>query len=598
MNLFPKLATRVGSMAPACRIAITLVMLVACSGLSRADEAVVGYDQVKEILRKRCVTCHNPDEMRGDLDLKDLAAIQAGSASGPVVVAKNSSASLLYTTLAHLEDPVMPPNSPRIPEREQDLIRRWIDGGLLEKSNAESAPTGSNSSVPSNQRLAAIRALPQASAVTCLQMHPHQNIVAVPGLRQVVLLDPTTQQFLGAIEVPGDVTALRFSADGKLLMVAVSQPAVSGFVVALDVDSWNEVWKHADETDSILAMDLSVDGDLLAVAGSAKVVRLIDTKTGQTVHSLKKHTDWILDLRFSPDGLLLASSDRFGSSLVWEPKSGNLFQNLKDHVGAVYAISWDLTSDTLISGGHDGILRTWNLHHGQLTSRWDGQVGPILAIARTKEFFAATGRKNLVSIWRSADSPLAKLELKDQGESLCAQQDGQLLIVGDASGQISILNSQDFQRSHQLALPVDNHSMAQMLAGIEAKHLAYTAEAKRVAKEVKSDHRKNDPPVTPPNQLDIPSLSSTQPRVEANALKIQESSLQLDDHQRLLEQSRSLLQASNQTLAELTQLNDELIHMLTRSAKIQQQMAQQIAEQSKQLELLQSAGKAKPESAR
>ena len=135
-------------------------------------EDVVGFDQVKPILRKRCVTCHNPDELRGELDLKELTAIRAGSASGDVVVAGDPSASLLYTTLAHLEDPAMPPNSPQIPAREQDIIRRWIEGGLAERtgpkvdSEASMAATSPEQSVGAQnaEGLVAIRALPQATA--------------------------------------------------------------------------------------------------------------------------------------------------------------------------------------------------------------------------------------------------------------------------------------------------------------------------------------------------------------------------------------------------------------------------------------------------
>ncbi|MDX1928181.1 MAG: c-type cytochrome domain-containing protein, partial [Pirellulaceae bacterium] len=111
-------------------------------------EDVVGFDQVKPILRKRCVTCHNPDELRGELDLKELAAIRAGSASGDVVVAGDPSASLLYTTLAHLEDPAMPPNSPQIPAREQDIIRRWIEGGLAERTGPKVDSDASKASTP------------------------------------------------------------------------------------------------------------------------------------------------------------------------------------------------------------------------------------------------------------------------------------------------------------------------------------------------------------------------------------------------------------------------------------------------------------------
>ena len=102
------------------------------------SQIAVGYDQVREVIRKRCVTCHNTDEMRGDLDLSTLPALLAGATSGPIVLAGKPNRSLLYKSVAHLDDPVMPPNSPKIPGRELDLIRRWIEGGLAEKTGPRS----------------------------------------------------------------------------------------------------------------------------------------------------------------------------------------------------------------------------------------------------------------------------------------------------------------------------------------------------------------------------------------------------------------------------------------------------------------------------
>lgn len=571
-----------------------------------ANDEIVGYDLVKEILRKRCVTCHNPDEMRGDLDLKDLTAIKAGSASGPVVVAKDSAASLLYTTVAHLEDPVMPPNSSRIPEREQDLIRRWIDGGLAEKSDSQASMAKPIDRPPSEGRLSQVRALPQASAVRFLTGHPQRDLVATAGLKQVVLLEPKSNKFLGAIDVSGDVSALRFSRDGKLLLVAVSQPAVSGTVVAFEVEHWNEVWRFGDETDAILAIDLSIDGKTLAFGGPAKAVRLIDVQSGTSLHSLKKHTDWILDMQFSPDGLLLASSDRFGSIIVWDPKEGKVFQNLKDHVGAVQALAWDVDSETLISAGEDGLIRTWNMHHGDMTSKWDAEVGAVMALTRSKQFIATTGRKNQLSVWRSADHLVGKLGLMDQGESLCLQAEGDTLLLGDASGQISQINPHNLQLVQQTNLPVDSALLAQLLDKIESQHANYLTQAKKTdfAKK-RSDKAAPQIERNQPNGSTTPWISQSKSEDESNVSGSSDRSATAsisgtpgfsDPHsiqtqtavnQQLIVQTQNSLQSSSQSLLELSKLNDELIRMVTRSSQVQQQIAQQIAEQAKLLELLQ-----------
>lgn len=568
-------------------LALALPSLANCQDL-------VGYDQVKEILRKRCLTCHNPDERRGDLDLKDLAAIKSGSASGEVVVAGDSSASLLYTTVAHLEDPVMPPNSPRLPAREQDIIRRWIEGGLAEKSGSPSATTemkvagsaggvdtavtrskgtGDARAQTSNRQYAPIRSLPQLTAIKAMDAHPTKDLIAVAGLRQAVLIEPSSSKLLGALDVEADVTAIRFSRDGKLLLVGASQPAMSGTVIAFDIESGEKTWTVGDETDSILGMDLSIDGKTLAVGGPTKTVRLYDVSTGDVKHSLKKHTDWVLDVCFSPDGLLLASGDRFGGIFVWDPKSGTVFQNLKDHVGAVHALAWDQSSETLISGGADGLLRTWNLHHGELSSRWDAEVGAILAIDRCANSTAAVGRKNALAIWSSPEVCTGRFSLSDQGEVLARAADKRSLVVGDASGQITILSAKDLVFQSTIQLPTDTSSIDKLLARVDAEHVAY------LTSNVELDVGKRN------GTLQIPSVVSS---VASAAASDQALSIQLAASKEMIEQLRNSLQVSNQSLASLATLNNDLVKLVKQSSQIQAQLAEQVLQQATQLELLQS----------
>ena len=574
----------------------SICLAEALPSLAKSQDPV-GYDQVKEILRKRCLTCHNPDERRGDLDLKDLAAIKSGSASGAVVVAGDSSASLLYTTVAHLEDPVMPPNSPRLPAREQDIIRRWIEGGLAEKSGAanptaplaetkvavSSGETDGTRGQKSNQPYASIRSLPQLTAIKAMDAHPSKDLVAIAGLRQAVLVEPTTSKLLGALEVDGNVTALRFSRDGKLLLVGVSQPAMSGTVIAFDVESGERLWQVGDETDSILGMDLSIDGKSLAVGGPTKTVRLYDIKTGEVTHSLKKHTDWILDVCFSPDGLLLASGDRFGGIFIWDPKSGTVFQNLKDHIGAVHALVWDHSSETLISGGEDGILRTWNLHHGDLSSRWDAEVGAILAIARSSNAIAVTGRKNALAVWSSSEVCAGRFSLGDQGEVLARTADDRSWVVGDASGQMTILSSKDLVLQSTIQLHADTSSIDKLLARVDAEHATY------MASKVELDAGKRDVPPKIPAIVFADASDNSSAATSYQALSSNQAlSIQLAASKEMIDQLQKSLQASNQSLASLATLNNDLIKLMKQSSQIQAQLAEQVADQANQLEQLQS----------
>lgn len=580
-----------------------LLGLFCCSwGTVWAEETeVIGYDQVKQILRKRCVTCHNPDELRGDLDLKDLTAIKAGSGSGDVVVPGQPNASLLYTTVAHLEDPSMPPNSSPIPAREQDLIRRWIEGGLAEKTGiaqetktvaemngqlVEDTP-GQTGSVPQtiapasdsgSLSLSPIRAVPRATAVTALSSHPSKDLAALAGLQQVVLFAPSRGELLGALDIPGlDVTALKFSSSGELLLVAAGTPALSGSVYAFDVATGRQIWQVGDETDSILSMDLSPDGQTLAVGGPSKTVRLYNVPRGEILHSLKKHTDWVLSVRFSPDGLLLASSDRFGGIFVWEPKAANVFHALKDHEGPVHALAWDSDSETLISAGEDAKIRTWNLHHGQLTSSWDAQVGPILSIVRGAGFIAATGRKGGVSLWNQPEVLAQVHELQDQGEALSLTHDGAHLLVGDASGKISILRTQDFSLAATASLPQDPSSLQELFARLEVAKEEFAIQQKNEMRLARSQETNNlESSIAPEPPLKPAAAPSSQ-----TAINLPTDTELYQSHLQVLEKS---IQQSNETLIALATISNQLVDLLQKTSQTQAELAKSIADQTELLE--------------
>ena len=585
----------------------TFTLMTLPSAIAIAED-VVGFDQVRPILRKRCVTCHNPDELRGELDLKELTAIRAGSASGDVVVAGDPSASLLYTTLAHLEDPAMPPNSPQIPAREQDIIRRWIEGGLAERTGPKVESEAAMASASPTKEVAneaadgfvEIRALPQAAAITALDTHPTLDLAAVNGLQQAVLFKPSMGEWLSAISITeGDVSGLRFSRDGKLLMVSAGRAAVSGTVTAFEVETGKRVWQVADETDSVLTFDLSRDGHMLAVGGPSKTVRVYEVPSGREMHSLKKHTDWVLNVRFSPDGLLLASSDRFGGIFVWEPIQGTVFHSLKDHTGAAHAIAWDEDSETLISGGEDGKLRTWNLHHGEMTSSWDAQVGAILDLTRGSGFIAVAGRSGKVAVWSNPDTQVASCELGEQVETVSRSADGELLILGDSRGQASIMKSDSLDQVGSLTLPLDASAMQALLVRLEKAEQSYAVELKSSAIKpatAKPTTRKTTPSSLAQEQLPRSgaamdeSSSRLQAMAEANSqansrAKVEPNS-ELDLNRRQVAEVEELLQQSNRVLSSLARNNERLVELLTQSSNAQAELAQQISKQARMLEAL------------
>lgn len=542
------------------------------------SKSVVSYDQVRGILRKRCVTCHNPDELRGDLNLADLNAIRSGSSSGPVVVPGKPNQSLLFTTAAHLEDPTMPPNSRKIPTRELDILRRWIEEGLADKADAsplsKTTPLKTQSSEANNAAppmeknspilqsdtipkdnipsFNSVRPVLRPTSVTALAAHPSKPIVAFSGNQQVVLLNPDTGSWLGALDFPeGDVTALRYSQDGRYLVAAGGTAGLSGTVVGFDVATGQRVFELADETDTILSVDISPNNEWIALGGPAKVVRVYSIDGGQVRHTLRKHTDWVMSVRFSPDGLLLASSDRFGGLFVWEADRGELFHELRGHVGSVRVVAWDHDAETLLSAGTDATIRTWNMHHGQMTSQWNGKAGPILALARRHGITTVGGRDQNVMNWIGPGQPLAQHATSEQIECVAIVAGGKYVVAGDAGGNIWVLDTPTGKPVHSLSLPIKPQGMQQLLARVE------DARSKYEELLVTNDASPSD--LLPQSTAAAPEVQGSDPSpLPLLAQEIERTNKQLVAHRQSLQNARESADTVQRALEQQLQVTAQL----------------------------------------
>jgi mono/diheme cytochrome c family protein len=85
--------------------------------------------RVRPLLADNCVKCHGGDKTRGGLDLTSREGLLKGGDDGPVVVPFQGKQSRLYKLAAHLEDPHMPPKSPRLSDEQLNLLLTWIDLG-------------------------------------------------------------------------------------------------------------------------------------------------------------------------------------------------------------------------------------------------------------------------------------------------------------------------------------------------------------------------------------------------------------------------------------------------------------------------------------
>lgn len=106
------------------------------------EEALLYQDVVAPILNNKCISCHNPKKIKGELLLDSEEGILSGGESGEVIVANKASDSEIFIrmNLPKENDDHMPPEGKTQPSKEEIvLIGAWLDaehpfGGTIAES--------------------------------------------------------------------------------------------------------------------------------------------------------------------------------------------------------------------------------------------------------------------------------------------------------------------------------------------------------------------------------------------------------------------------------------------------------------------------------
>ncbi|HVL12236.1 MAG TPA: DUF1549 domain-containing protein, partial [Gemmata sp.] len=84
---------------------------------------------VRGVLQAKCVKCHSGERVEGEFDMGTREAMLKGGTRGPGVVPGDHKKSLLYQLAAHLKEPHMPDNRPKLADADLAKVAEWIDLG-------------------------------------------------------------------------------------------------------------------------------------------------------------------------------------------------------------------------------------------------------------------------------------------------------------------------------------------------------------------------------------------------------------------------------------------------------------------------------------
>jgi hypothetical protein len=436
---------------------ITVVSTAAFLGLSLAAFAQapkVNYnDHILPIFKNVCGNCHNPDKKKAGLDLTNYQGAMAGGETGPAVKPGNPDGSFIYKVAAHLEEPKMPPKGDKLSDADLKLLKDWIAGFALETANSKPAVAQANkvdSAVVSLTRPEGPAPMPgdlplepfvkarPLGALTTLAVSPWAPLVAIGGQKQIMLYNVESLDPLGVLAFPeGFPQVLRFSKNAKVLLAGGGLGGKSGTVVLWDVTTGERIAKVGNESDAVLAADLSADHQFVALGGPEKRVKVYQTKDGKQTGLIKKHTEWVTAIAFSPDGKYLGTADRNGGIEVWETAADpKPFNTLAGHKSAVTALAF--MPGVLASGGEDGTIKLWNVKEGTESKSWNAHPGGVLSVDFTPDGrLVSCGRDKVAKVWDATGKAIATTEAFSD-LALRAALNSERVIAADFTGAIRV----------------------------------------------------------------------------------------------------------------------------------------------------------------
>lgn len=448
-----------GLSSHASRITLLVAILAFSATVSalHADDKITYQDHILPLVEANCSKCHNADKKKADLDLTSYQGALKGSGSGAVVVSGNLDGSKLWKAVTHAEEPNMPPNRPKLDDKDLDLFKKWILGGLLETANgkaiAATAPAvdltlkadavgkpDGPPPMPGELPLIPVVHTAHLNAITGLASSPWAPLIAVAGQKQILLFNAESRDLLGVLPfAEGQPVDVKFSRSGQLLLANGGRGARSGRVVLWDIVTGKRITTLGDDYDTLLTADIRPDQSQVAVGSPSRLVKIFSTKTGELQHKIKKHTDWITAVAFSPNGQVLATADRNGGISLWDPDNAQELFTLAGHKSAITALSWRGDSKLLASSSEDGTVKLWEMQEGKQFKTWDAHGPGALCVNYSHDGRLVTcGRDSNITLWDANGSKIRSVTTTNNLPlRVTFSHDDSTIFASDFSGHIA-----------------------------------------------------------------------------------------------------------------------------------------------------------------
>lgn len=359
-----------------CKIQSMIVFLILIVGfgasnhyqtVAACDDQPTFENSAVPLFQKYCNSCHNADDMEGDLALDSPSGIAAGGESGPALLPGDPKSSRMIRMMTGQHDPKMPPDDAEGPtQTEIEKLMAWIEVGAIVSDDISLAPK--TLTVPE------VNSKVNVNPVTDLCWSPDGKLLAIARYQSIEILSAidkkTLMEFSGH---PGKVNSIQFSPDSKSILAATGVTGLYGVAIQWDLATHKKINEFKDHLDVLYAATFSPNGAMIATGGYDRKINLWNSKTGKKIRQLKGHNGAIYDLSFHNGGNVLASASGDQTVKLWNVKSGERLDTLGQPLKEQFVTLFHPKLDLIVAAGRDNRIRSW-----KFTSKEKSSINPLL----------------------------------------------------------------------------------------------------------------------------------------------------------------------------------------------------------------------------
>ena len=153
---------------------------------------------------------------------------------------------------------------------------------------------------------------------------------------------------------------IAFSPDGQLL----ATPSDDETIRIWEVET-GKCLHVLEGNQKALYAAVAQNSSMLAIGTSDQTVQLWDPKSGEGLGEIKALSESVCAIAIRPQGDLLASCGSYGGLRLWSLESRACVHTCSHHPSSVTCLSFSPDGLTLVSGGKDGTLRFFDAEYGE-----------------------------------------------------------------------------------------------------------------------------------------------------------------------------------------------------------------------------------------